>query len=134
MSNAVYPHALDSFGTGKIDWTTDTIMVQLLGAGYTYSATDTNPTQLADTIGAAQLVGDNKFVDRGEFHADAVTLPTVAAGSTVKAMVIYQDTGVAADSILISYMDTRSDSGPINFATDGSDVIVTWAGNILFKI
>lgn len=134
MSNAVYPNALDSFGRALINWPTDTIMVQLLGAGYTYDATHRTPDDLADTIGAAQLVGDNKFVDRGEFHADPVTLPTVAAGSTVKAMVIYQDTGVPADSILISFMDTRSDSGPINFATDGSDVIVTWAGNILFKI
>jgi len=52
-----------------------------------------------------------------------VTFATVGSGSTVIGVILYKDTGVAATSALLAYIDTISG---FPLATSGGDIVVQW--------
>jgi len=65
----------------------------------------------------------SKTVTLGVFDAADITFTAVTAGSTVKAVVLYKDTGVNSTSPLIAYIDTITG---FPLATNGGDISIVW--------
>jgi hypothetical protein len=65
---------------------------------------------------------DNKVTDDGIFGASDITL-TGVTGDGVDSLVIYQDTGDAATSILIAFIDTGAG---LPYTPSGGDITIVW--------
>ena len=137
MSNFVYDKARESFlKGGEIAWATDNIKVVLVDTGaYTPNAA---AHQFLSDIAVGARIGTsgnlaNKTVAAGVADADDPTF-TAVSGVTVEAYAVYQDTGVAATSRLICYVDTGVTGLP--FTPNGGDVILQFASdaNRIFKL
>lgn len=126
MANALYPLAKESFlsQNPSIDLDTDTIKVALIDTGtYTYSAAHQYWSSASSAlVGTAATLG-SKTVSSGVFDAADVTFSSVT-GSSVEALIIYKDTGVAGTSPLIAYIDTVSSGLPVT--PNGGNITVTW--------
>lgn len=135
MANALYPKAKESFlsQNPSIDMDTDTIKCAMVTSAYTYSSAHQYYSSVSGVVGTPATLA-SKTVTSGVFDAADVTYSSVAAGSTVAAFVIYKDTGSAATSPLIAYIDTVSSGLPVS--TNGGDIIVTWdnGGNKIFSL
>jgi hypothetical protein len=113
----------------KVDLIADNIKVAMIDtADETYNAAD---EFLSDVTGAG-IVGTSgnltgKAVTGGVFTASNPTIPSVS-GDTTEALIIYKDTGSAATSPLIAWMDTAT------YTPDGTSVIVNWNGSGIFAI
>lgn len=106
MSSVIYPKAKESFLSGAINLTSDTIKIILVDSGtYTYSAAHQFRSSLTGTGGTAQTLA-SKTVTNGVFDAADVTFTAVAGTVSYEALVVYKDTGSAATDNLISYIDT----------------------------
>ena len=135
MANALYPKAKESFLSGDLDLTSDTIKAQLIDTGnYTYSTAH----DFLDDVGSSAKIGTagtlgSKTVTSGVFDAADITYSSVT-GATVEAIIIYKDTGNAATSNLIAYIDTASSGLPVT--PNGGDITVTWdsGGNKIFAL
>lgn len=124
MANALYPKGKEKILSAAINFATDTIKAVLVSSGYTYSTAHEFLSDLgATTLGAAQEL-TSKTVTGGAFDAADVTFPTLTAGNTVKALVLFKDTGVAGSSPLIDYID---DVTGLPMATNGGDVQIQWS-------
>lgn len=128
--NNVYPSALDAFLDGTIDVLNDTIKMLLLD-GYTYNAAH----DFLDDIPAGQRVGTavtlaGKSRTAGQFFATDPTFPAVATGSTVDGVVVYVDGASDAARRLLAHITRRADTSAISYDTDGSDILLDWAGPI----
>src|SRR5262245_63817952 len=122
MANALYDAFVNNqFSATAIDMDTDSqIKAALVSTGYTFSAAhdfwdDVN----ANVIGTPQALAGKSWSGRA-FDANDVTFTAVAGGSTVKAIVIFKDTGTASSSNLIAYIDTATG---LTLATNGGDKI-----------
>ena len=120
MASHVYPLAKESFITGVINLSSDTIKLVLLTSAYTYSAAHQFRSSLSGVIGSASGAFASKTVALGVFNAANVTLTAVAGGSTIAALAIYKDTGSSATDNLIAFVDGFSQ------VTNGGDITVTW--------
>jgi hypothetical protein len=60
-----------------------------------------------------------------------VTIPTVS-GASIESIVVYKDTGSAATSNLLCYMDTASSGLPLT--PTGGDVTIAWSASGIFEI
>lgn len=132
MANFVYPKALEAYPFPSI--LTDNIKV-LLARGYTpTSATD---QYLSDIAGGSQIASTanlgTKTFALGLFKAAATTFGVVGAGAACQALVIYHDTGVAATSELLCYIDTSYTGLPVT--PDGlNSITITWPAGGIFQI
>ena len=133
MSNAVYPLGLEGILSGAVNITSDTIKVALVTSAYTYSAAHDFYNDLAGVVGTDQTLG-TKTITSGYVGAANSTWTAVAAGSTVRAIVCYKDTGDPATSRLLAFIDTRGDGAPISVATDGGNITMTWQNGKVFRI
>lgn len=124
MANALYGKGKEKFGAGSINWGSDTIKVALVLSAYTVnlSTHEFYSDISANVLGTPQTLG-SKTSTLGVFDAADPTWAAVASGSTVKAAVIYKDTGVAGTSPLIAYVDTITG---FPLATNGGDITVAW--------
>ena len=135
MANALYPKAKESLLSGDLDLPSDTIKAQLIDTGnYTYSTAH----DFFDDVGSSAKIGTagtlgSKPVTSGVFDAADITYSSVT-GATVEAIIIYKDTGNAATSNLIAYIDTASSGLPVT--PNGGDITVTWdsGGNKIFAL
>ena len=138
MANALYDNGRKGFLTsitvgafvGKIDWVTDTIQAVLIDtAQYAYNIT--TDTSMANVPVAAriaiQAVTGLTATSDGTAQATSTTFPSVAAGSTAGAILLYRDNGTAtdADNALIAYIDTATN---LPVATNGGDITIVWGG------
>jgi hypothetical protein len=132
MANFVYPKALEFYSFPAI--LTDNIKV-LLARGYTpVSATDRFLSVIA---GASQVASTGNLGTKtfalGVFAAAATTFGVVAAGAACQALVVYRDTGVAATSELLCYIDTGYTGLPVT--PDGiNSITITWPAGGVFAI
>jgi len=132
MANFVYPKALEFYPFPDI--LTDDIKV-LLTRGYVpTAATD---RYLAIIAGASQVASTanlgTKTFALGVFAAAATTFGVVAAGAACQALVVYRDTGVAATSELLCYIDTGYTGLPVT--PDGiNSITITWPVGGIFAI
>ena len=133
MANALYPkwkQALLEFTTNN-DLDGQTVKVALVTAGYTYSASDQYFSSVsASSLGTPQTLTSKTFTD-GVFDADDVSFLSVS-GSQVVALVIYIDTGSAATSPLVAFIDTGVTNLPVT--PNGGDINITWNATGIFAL
>lgn len=135
MANALYGKGREGFLDGSIDWDTDTIKACLVDTG-AYTVSIDVHDNLDDIAGGAIIATSGalsgKTVTLGVADADDVTFSTVS-GATVEAIVIYKDTGSAATSRLIAYIDTATG---LPLTPNGGNVTVAWdnGANKIFKL
>ena len=133
MANALYPkwkQALLEF-TADNDLDGQTVKVALVTAGCTYSAANQYYSSVsASVVGTPQTLGNKTFTD-GVFDADDVTF-TAVTGAQVVALVVYIDTGNAATSPLVAFIDTGVSNLPV--LPNGGDIAVTWNATGIFAL
>ena len=127
MASAIYPKAKQSFlsQSPSIDMDTDTIKVALINVAtdYTYSSSHQYMSSVTTYSGTTDQTLGSVSVTSGVFDAADATFTSVAiSGSkTVAALVIYKDTGSAATSPVIAYIDGFTAVTP-----NGGNITVTW--------
>lgn len=133
MANALYPRwkqALLEF-TANNDLDGQTVKVALVTAGYTYSSANQFYSSVsASVIGTPQTLGTKTFTN-GVFDA-ADVLFTAVTGAQVVALVIYIDTGNAATSPLVAFIDTGVTNLPVT--PNGGDIAITWNPSGIFSL
>jgi len=141
MANALYPKfkekllnpgTLGSTSGTAVDLSDDTIKIALVDTGaYTYStAHEFYSSVSAAVIGTPQTLA-NKSVTNGVFDADNVTF-TAVSGVSVEALVIYKDSGTAATSPLILYLDVATSGLPVT--PNGGNIDVTFNASGIFAL
>ena len=133
MANAIYPLYKQSLldGDTNIDLNDGTVKVALVDTGtYTYAGTHQFLSDLSGVVGTAQTIA-NTTVTNGLFDGDNVTYTSVS-GSSVEALVIYIDTGVAGTSRLVAYIDTGVTGLPVT--PNGGDIALTWNASGIFQL
>lgn len=132
MANAIYPKAKQKFLDALIDMPTDTIKIALIDTGaYTYSsAHEFWSSASAAEIGTSQTLASKTITD-GVFDADNVTFTSVT-GASVEALIIYKDTGSAATSPLIMYIDVAASGLPVT--PNGNNIDVQFNASGIFAL
>jgi len=134
MANAIYPKYKEVIlgAATNTNLLTGTVKVALVDTGtYTYNAADQFLTSLTGVVGTAQTIGATKSVTNGVFDGADVTY-TAVTGSSVEALVIYVDTGTAATSPLVAYIDTSVTGLPVT--PNGGNITVTWNASGIFAL
>ena len=104
MASAIYPKFKQKIMEGSINIPSDTIKIALVDTGaYTYSSAHEFFSSVTGVVGTPVTLS-NKSVVNGIFDADDATFSAVS-GNSVEAVVIYKDTGSAATSPLIIFID-----------------------------
>jgi hypothetical protein len=124
MASALYTPFKKLLLDGDIDLLTDNIKVVLVDAAdYTFSAAH----DFLDDVAAGARVATsgnlaNKTTTGGAFDSDNVTFSAVT-GDVSEALIIYKDSGAAATSPLIAYIDTATSGLPVT--PNGGDITIT---------
>ncbi len=135
MANALYDKGRQKFLEGSIDWLTDTIKCVLVDV-QDYSVNLGSHEFLSDVPSGARVATSialtTKTSTAGVAEADDVTFTTVT-GDQSEALIIYKDTGSAATSPLIAYIDTATG---LPITPSGGDITVVWSSgsNKIFKL
>lgn len=122
MSNRFYPKGAEKLLSAQINFSTDTIKVALVTNAYTFSAAHEFLSQIT-TVGTAQTL-EGKTVTGGVLDGDDVAFGAMAAGAICKAVALYKDTGNAATSPLLCYLD---DISGFPFSTNGGELSIQWS-------
>lgn len=123
MANTFYPKGAQKTLSAQIDFSANTISAALVPSGYTYSASHEFLSDVGTIVGAKVDLA-NKSVTGGVFDADDLSFGALTAGSTVKALVLYKDTGTPSTSSLLCYLDEVIG---FPFATNGGAVAIPWS-------
>ncbi len=135
MANALYDLGRQAFLSGGIDWSSATIKAVLVDTG-AYTVNLSTHQYLSDIAGGARIATSSalgtKTVTNGVADAADVVFPAVT-GASIEAVVIYKDTGVAATSPLICYIDTGTG---LPITPSGGDITIVWdsGANKIFKL
>lgn len=134
MANALYPkwkEQLLQFTTNN-NLSAGTVKVALIDTGtYTYNATHQFwSSASAAAVGTPQTIGTKTFTN-GTFDGDNVTF-TAVTGNSVEALILYVDTGSAATSPLVAYIDTSVTGLPVT--PNGGDITVSWNASGIFTL
>lgn len=132
MANTFFNSYVSGVLPRTVNLAADTIKVALIDtAVYTIDPTDLFLSEIpgAALIGTAQTLA-NKVVT-AMFDADDATWTGLVAAPAIGALLIYKDTGVAATSPLIFYMD---DAFGFPTATGLSTVSAAWNVLGIFKV
>lgn len=126
MSNILYTKGKEGILNGSISWLTDNIRAVLLDTG-AYTVSGTTHQYLSDIPSGARIaispVLSGRTAAGGIADANDLTF-SVVSGATVEALALYSDTGNAATSRLICYIDSASAGLP--FTPNGGNVQVQW--------
>lgn len=133
MANALYPkwkEALLQF-TANNNLSAGTVKVALVTAGYTYASTDQFYSAVsASVIGTPQVIGSKTFTN-GTFNGAGVTF-TAVTGAQIVSLVIYIDTGSAATSPLVAFINTSVTNLPVT--PNGGDIAIAWDAAGIFTL
>jgi len=135
MANALYDLGRQAFLDGSISWSSDNIKVILVDTAL-YTVNLTTDQFLSIIAGGAIVATSSNLSGKtstfGVADASDVTF-TAVSGATVEACVIYKDTGVAATSPLIAYIDTATG---LPVTPGGGDIIIQWSNGAskIFKL
>lgn len=133
MPNAIYPKYKEALWlqSANSNANTGTVKVALVDTGvYTYSAAHEFLTSLTGVVGTAQTVGSKTFTD-GVFDGADVTY-TAVTGNSAEALVFYIDTGTAATSRLVSYIDSGFSGLPVT--PNGGDITLSFNASGIFAL
>jgi hypothetical protein len=129
MASALYPIGKKAILDASINLDTDTIKVALVDTGtYTYSSAHDFYNDVSSAVVGTPQTLANTTTTGGTFDADNSTF-TAVSGSTVEALVIYKDTGNAATSPLIAYIDSGTG---LPVTPNGGDITITWNASGIF--
>lgn len=133
MANAIYPKYKEALldGLANIDINDGTVKVALIDTGvYTYNAAHDFYDDVTGVVGTPQTIANTTVTD-GLFDGDNVTF-TAVTGNSVEALIIYIDTGSAATSRLVAYIDTSVTGLPVT--PNGGDISITWNASGIFQL
>lgn len=134
MANALYAKWKEQLlqFTANNNLSAGTVKVALVDTGvYTYNSADQFYSSVSSAVvGTPQTLGTKTFTN-GVFDAADVTY-TAVTGNSVEALVIYIDTGSAATSPLVAYIDTSVTGLPVT--PNGGDITVTWNVTGIFAL
>jgi len=132
MANAIYPKAKQKFLDALIDMPTDTIKIALIDTAlYTYSAAHEFYSSASAAQVGTPVTLASKTITSGVFDADNVTFTSVT-GASVEALIIYKDTGSAATSPLIMYIDVAASGLPVT--PNGNNIDVQFNASGIFAL
>jgi hypothetical protein len=132
MTNVLYPKGKERFLSGSIDLSSDTIKIALIDTGvYTYSASDEFWSAASSAIVGTAATLASKTVTNGTFDAADVIFSSVT-GASVEALIVYKDTGSAATSPLICFIDVASSGLPVT--PNGNNIDVQFNASGIFSI
>lgn len=123
MANTFYPKGAQKSLNAQIDFSAHAISAALVPSGYTYSAAHEFLADAGTIIGAPVALA-NKSTTGGVFDADDLNFGALAPGNTVKALVLFKDTGSPATSPLLCYLDEVTG---FPFSTNGGEVSIPWS-------
>ena len=133
MANALYvkwKEQLLQF-TANNNLSAGTVKVALVTAGYTYTSSDQFYSSVsASVVGTPQTLGTKTFAN-GVFDGADVNF-TAVTGSQVVSLVLYIDTGSAATSPLVAFIDTGVTNLPVT--PNGGDIAITWNASGIFAL
>jgi len=125
MANALYGLGREKFLNADIDWAADNIKVVLVDTN-DYTVSINTHEFLSDVAAGARVATSSNLASKtstlGVADAADVTF-TAVTGDQSEALVIYKDTGSAATSPLIAYIDTATG---LPVTPNGADITVTW--------
>lgn len=125
MANALYGLAREAFLNGDLDWAANDIKVVLVDTN-DYTVSINTHQFLSDVAAGARVATSSNLASKtatlGVADAADVTFSAVT-GDQSEALVIYQDSGSAATSRLIAYIDTATG---LPVTPNGADITVTW--------
>lgn len=133
MPSAIYPKYKEAILQATANSSlTGTVKVALVDTGaYTYNAAHEFYSSLTGIVGPAQAsqpVLASKTYVNGLFDAADVTF-TAVSGVSIEAVVIYIDTGSAATSRLVAFIDQFTAVTP-----NGGDITITWNASGIFQL
>lgn len=135
MANALFDRGRQGFLAGEIDWDADNIKLVFVDHADDTPVVATDE-DLADIDAAARVGTSGNFASKtttgGVADAADVTVSTVS-GDQFESVVIYYDTGTAATSLLIAYIDSATG---LPMTPNGGDITVAWddGANKIFKL
>lgn len=133
MANAIYPLYKQALldAAANTDINDLTVKVALIDTGtYTYNAAHEFYSSVSGVVGTPQTI-TNTTVTNGLFDGDNVTF-TAVSGNSVEALLIYIDTGSAATSRLVAWIDTSVTGLPVT--PNGGDITITWNASGIFQL
>lgn len=134
MANALYPKWKEQLlqFTANNNLSAGTVKVALIDTGtYTYSSTHQFWSSASSaSVGTPQTIGSKTFTN-GLFDGADVTFPTVT-GATAEALILYIDTGTAATSPLVAFIDTSVTGLPVT--PNGGDISIQWNASGIFQL
>lgn len=124
MANAFYTGGIHELINQTFNFVTGTVGVALMSSAYTFSAAHTDfSTISANQLGTTQTLG-SKSLSGNQLIGGDVTFSGVAAALTVKAIVLFHNTG-GGDGPLFAYSDTGTG---LPLTTDGNNIVIHWSG------
>ncbi|MFC7460759.1 hypothetical protein [Hydrogenophaga defluvii] len=131
MANVLYVKGKERIGRAQVNLETADIKAALVKNTYAQNLiTDEFYTSISAHVLGTPVALTGKTFASGIFDADDLSFPTIAAGDTAEAVVLFVDTGNPATSFLLFYCDTITG---FPLATSGGDVDVRW-DNGAYKI
>jgi len=122
MADRMYPKGAEKILRGEIDFANDALTLALMSSSYSYNQAHAFASQIGTPIATQPLAGMD--VSDGVFDADDVDFGNVDAGHVMNSLVLYQDTGDAATSPLILYLNNI---GGFPMTTTGGQVLMPWS-------
>lgn len=134
MANALYPlwkQSILQFAANN-NLSAGTVNVALIDTGtYTYSAAHQFWTSASGSaVGTPQVIGTKTFTN-GVFDGADVTF-TAVTGNTAEALIIYIDTGTAATSPLVAFIDVGVTGLPVT--PNGGNINIVWNASGIFAL
>lgn len=133
MANAIYPLYKQALldAAANTDLNDLTVKVALIDTGtYSYNSAHEFYSSVSGVVGTPQTI-NNTTVTNGLFDGDNVTF-TAVSGNSVEALLIYIDTGSAATSRLVAWIDTSVTGLPVT--PNGGDITITWNASGIFQL
>lgn len=133
MANAIYPLYKQALldASANVDINDGTVKVALIDtATYPYNSAHEFFSSVSGVVGTPQTIA-NTTVALGLFDGDNVTY-TAVTGNSAEALLIYIDTGTAATSRLVAWIDTGVTGLPVT--PNGGDISITWNASGIFQL
>lgn len=125
MSNVLYPSARTAFLTGDLDWEGQNFSLAALDHS-SYNPADQNFADLTGVL-ATESITNTVALAGGVADADDLYVSGVSALDTIRAFVVYRDTGSPGTSALVAWIDETADTTPVERPSDGSPIPVVWS-------
>ena len=133
MASALYDKFKEECLNATNNLTSVTVRAVLIDTGtYTFSAAHEDYADISGVVGSESPAFTTKSVTGGVFDADDITFTSVS-GATIEALILFIDTGVAANDRLIAFIDSGDVTG-FPLTPSGGDVQIVWNASGIFKL